>query len=125
MTMEQDYQLVLCYTQKGYVVNSRMYCANTMGINTFKVNVSMLEGLFVDKSDLDKMKSYLKKLADSINKRYSDCSLELTFHEKWHGDNCSGFEVHSSYCYRPVCDIYFIGINSKACFCRMPKNTRI
>lgn len=122
--MEQDYHLALCDAQKGYVVNSRMYCANTIGINTFKENVCKLEGALVDKGDFDKIKSYLRKLADYINKRYSDCSLELTFHEKWHGDNCSGFEVYSNYCYRPVCDIYFIGINSKACFCRKPKNTR-
>lgn len=26
--MEQDYHLALCDMQKGYVVNSRMYCVN-------------------------------------------------------------------------------------------------
>lgn len=114
--MEQDYHLALCDIQNGYVVHSRMYCANTTGINAFKEHISRLEGVFIGNSDLDKMKLYLKDLADSLNKWHSDCSLELIFHDKWHGDNCSGFEVYSNYCDRPVCDIYFIRVNKTVCF---------
>lgn len=114
--MEQDYHLVLRDIQKGYVINTQMYFANTPGINAFRERVSKLEGLFVDKGDLDKMKSYLKELADDINKRYSDCSFELVFREHWPGDNRIGFEVYTKDSNYLLGVIYFIGVNSKASF---------
>lgn len=100
-------QLTDCNT-KGYLINTRRYCANTEGINAFMEQIEQLEGAIV--CDLPSMKEYLKELIASINKQYQDSKLSFRWNENWHGHNCSGFFVSSNYAFVPVCSIYFIGI---------------
>lgn len=105
---------------KGYLVNTRRYCANTEGINAFMEQIEQLEGAIV--CDLPSMKEYLKELIASINKQYQDSKLSFRWIENWHGHNCSGFFVSSNYAFVPVCSIYFIGIKRIAVISQRTEN---